>query len=876
LPDLRPEDQNLAALNNQQAMDEEVQLGTHLTLINKISGQVAAKLDLDILLQRAVYLIRKTFDCHHVAIFLVEGKVLSLKAIAGAYSAYISPDFTQPLSEDIVGWVVTHGEKMIVQDVEVEPRYVPVTDKHPFTRSELCVPIKVADHILGGIDLQSMQLNAFNQYDVMVLETVANQIAIAIEKIYLPGVPQEEMAAQRHSEEMYQHNIQQLRIAYEQAKIYAGELNQKIAEYRSLAEIWRRYEFIVNASKEFMTLIGRDCTYEAVNEAYCQALDRPRSDIVGKKVTDVWGEERFQAHIKSYLDECFAGREIHYQKWFEFATQGLRYFDVAFYPYYDQEGAVTHAAVAFRDMTEQEQAREALQRSEERFRQVVVSISDHIYVSEVASDGRRKNIYLSPHIEALTGYPLEKFETDWNFWPSAVIHPDDKAAAARQAAQLARGQNSELEYRLRRADGKTIWVRDSARVQTDGRSNIIYGLVSDITERKLVEEKIRKLNENLEQRVVDRTRELSALYEITAIGSEALSQDAMLARSLERILVAIGSREGHIHLLDQTGHSLRLAAQQGVPADLSSQIDMLPLDFGLEGWVVEHGEPLLVSNLATDGQIYHSVCRSDPCAYAGAPMRVGGQIVGVLCVIREVEQQFSVEEVALLASIADQVGVVVENARLRRQAELAAVMEERERLARELHDSVTQSLYSLTLLAGGGKRLAKAGTLANLADYFTDLGEIAQQALKEMRLLVYELRPSILEQGGLVGALQQRLDSVEGRAGVEARLLVEDTVQLPALVEEGLYRIAQEALNNALKHAMATSVTVRVYRDDGQLVMVVKDDGVGFEPDALSDTGGIGLISIRERVEKIGGKLDILTAPGQGTTIQVSVATHDP
>ena len=872
MAELRPEDRTLAAFNNERTAEEQAQPVARLRLISAIASQIAAGLEVNVLLQQAVQAIGETFACHHVAVFLVEDKMLRLKAITGAYAPCLPPDYAQPLSEGLIGWVASYGEKIVAQDVAVEPRHTPLTTEPPITRSELAMPLKTVDRVLGVIDLQSSQLNAFDEHDLMVLGIVADQIAAAIDKTHLAEVVQEELAEQRRAQELHQHNIQQLKIAYEQAKIYAEELKQKITEHRKLAEIWRRYEFIVNASKEFMTLIGKECTYEAVNEAYCRALNRPRLEIVSKQVVDVWGEERYLAHIKRYLDECFAGNEVHYQKWFEFATLGRRYFDVAFYPYYNQEGVVTHAAVAFRDMTEREQARQALQQSEERFRQVIVSISAHIYVTEITPTGQPKNLYLSPHVEALTGYPLEKFEADWNFWPATVIHPDDRPTAARQAAQLAQGQNSEVEYRLLRADGSIVWVRDSARVQTDGRSKIIYGLVSDITERKLAEEEVRQLNESLEQRVVDRTRELSALYEITAVGSEALNQETMLARSLERILVAMGSREGHIHLLDQSGRTLRLAAQQGVPADLSPQLATVALDHSLQGWVVEHGEPLLVSDLAVDGPTYHTLWRSDSCTYAGAPMRVSGQIVGVLGVIRAAEQQFSVEEVALLASIADQVGVVVENARLRHQAELAAVREERERLARELHDSVTQSLYSLTLLAGGGKRLARTGSLANVADYFTDLGEIAQQALKEMRLLVYELRPSILEREGLVGALQQRLDSVEGRAGVEARLLVEDMVQLPPSIEEDLYRIAQEALNNALKHAVANSVTVRIYVDNGQLVLEVMDDGAGFEPDALSNVGGMGLISIRKRVERIGGTLNILTAPGQGTTIKVSVA----
>jgi PAS domain S-box-containing protein len=128
-----------------------------------------------------------------------------------------------------------------------------------------------------------------------------------------------------------------------------------------------------------------------------------------------------------------------------------------------------------------------------------LSISDHVYVTEVTAEGSRVNRYISsPHIDALTGYPKEKFESDWSFWPLQVIHPDDQAAAAAQAARLAQGQNSEMEYRLVRADGEVIWVRDSARVQGHGSSTIVYGVVSDITERKRVEQELKETNQQLE------------------------------------------------------------------------------------------------------------------------------------------------------------------------------------------------------------------------------------------------------------------------------------------------------------------------------------------------------------------------------------------
>jgi signal transduction histidine kinase len=261
--------------------------------------------------------------------------------------------------------------------------------------------------------------------------------------------------------------------------------------------------------------------------------------------------------------------------------------------------------------------------------------------------------------------------------------------------------------------------------------------------------------------------------------------------------------------------------------------------------------------------------------YVGVPMRTGGRILGVLSVFGQAEQQFNVEEVALLASIGDQVGVVIENARLRQRAERAAVMEERGRLARELHDSVTQSLYSLTLLAGGGQRLARAGKLENVEKYLADLGEIAQQALKEMRLLVYQLRPTVLEQEGLVGALQQRLEAVEGRSSISTRLLIDEPLDLPAPVEEGLYRIAQEALNNTLKHSLANLVSIRIEVTKGWVILEVNDDGKGFDDQTIGNNGGLGLVSMKERAEALGGSLTVLSKPGQGVTVKARVRVQE-
>jgi signal transduction histidine kinase len=208
----------------------------------------------------------------------------------------------------------------------------------------------------------------------------------------------------------------------------------------------------------------------------------------------------------------------------------------------------------------------------------------------------------------------------------------------------------------------------------------------------------------------------------------------------------------------------------------------------------------------------------------------------------------------------------------KRASEKAAVMEERSRLARELHDSVTQSLYSLTLFAETGKKLAANRDFDRLENCLADVADTSQVILKEMRLLVYDLRPSALEDEGLIGALQKRLDFVEQRSGVRATLEMQGDDKLSIAMEEGLYRIAQEALNNALKHASAKNVTVRIINQKEKIEMIVEDDGIGFDSAAEEDgKGGMGMDNIKERTEKLGGTIEIVASPQKGTKIKCSI-----
>jgi signal transduction histidine kinase len=255
----------------------------------------------------------------------------------------------------------------------------------------------------------------------------------------------------------------------------------------------------------------------------------------------------------------------------------------------------------------------------------------------------------------------------------------------------------------------------------------------------------------------------------------------------------------------------------------------------------------------------------------GAPLVAGNKAIGLLTVDNLLPDAHTDEDAQVLQTLAHQAAIAIENAQLYEQAQRVAIGEERQRLARELHDSVTQSLYSLTLLANGWGTMAEQGRLENVADSFKQLGEVGQQALKEMRLLIHQLRPPILEKVGLVGALQHRLEAVEQRVSIKTRLLTDgDLDQLPLRVEEQLFYIALEALNNSLRHASASAIFVRLEAYDNYLTLVIQDNGAGFEPRA--DSTGMGLQTMEERAKVMGGDLVIDTRPERGTVVKATVS----
>ncbi|MFN2282637.1 MAG: GAF domain-containing protein, partial [Anaerolineales bacterium] len=294
---------------------------------------------------------------------------------------------------------------------------------------------------------------------------------------------------------------------------------------------------------------------------------------------------------------------------------------------------------------------------------------------------------------------------------------------------------------------------------------------------------------------------------------------------------------------------------------------------GVTGRVAASGNALYLPDVREDPG-YVKMQGSLTLSELTVPIKVKGEVIGVLDAQSDRLNAFDDSDLIVLQSLADQAAVAIDNARLYRRAQKLAVVEERNRLARELHDSVTQALYGITLHAEAAYRQLNSRNSKLALEQMVELKNTAQEALREMRLLIFELRPSVVELQGLIPALRARLEAVEERAGLQVEMNVDESLVISDRVQDGLYRIAQEALNNALKHAKANQIILNLTGGLSHIVLEIIDDGVGFKPEDAVEGGGLGLDGIIERAELLGAELVLDSWPGKGTTIRVEVSNE--
>jgi len=372
-----------------------------------------------------------------------------------------------------------------------------------------------------------------------------------------------------------------------------------------------------------------------------------------------------------------------------------------------------------------------------------------------------------------------------------------------------------------------------------------------------------------------RVRQLEALTHIASSFSLELSLQELMDRMAAHIVRATTAVTCAVALDDGPGGGMRMLGADGVP-DGFGEAMRATFDKG--------GGTAALRAMAERRTIYLAEALSDRIddpRYAGvsehfgdagwdsvllAPISYANEALGVLVLGYPGKTGPDEEERTFVEAVADQTGLVVENARLYERASAAAALEERQRLARELHDSVSQALYGIALGARTARRRLGDGAPSSVSEPLDYVLSLAEAGLTEMRALIFELRPESIAQEGLVAAIGRQVAATQARYGVSVTAHLCDEPEVSLDLKEAAYRIAQESMHNTVKHARATRIDLTLSVENSELRLEITDDGQGFNVDG-EFPGHLGLQSMRERARDAGGTLEVESAAGAGTRI---------
>lgn len=377
----------------------------------------------------------------------------------------------------------------------------------------------------------------------------------------------------------------------------------------------------------------------------------------------------------------------------------------------------------------------------------------------------------------------------------------------------------------------------------------ILNVAADVTEKVT-------LQQNLEQRVEERTRELQMLLDVSAAANSSLNLNEALERTLDLIVDLVGaSRAGVVLLDEQTGE---LIPQTLRPPRIIAQDDLAKV-LSVCRLVLANGSIMNIVPDPAQGLLEQGVF---------LPLQLREQKPGVLVIIGAQGESFSAAQLALFQAIADQLSVAIENARLFEKNEQAAVTAERNRLARDLHDAVTQTLFSSSMIADVLPKIWERNPDEGHRR-LEELRQLTRGALSEMRTLLVELRPAALVDTDLGDLVGHQVNAFIARTRLSVTYERNCTHNPPPEIKEAFYRILQETFNNIAKHADATNVSVQLVCLPEKVELLVQDDGIGFDPQSTNHEG-LGLDIMHERARSVGASLEISSQVRDGSRLMLS------
>jgi nitrate/nitrite-specific signal transduction histidine kinase len=393
----------------------------------------------------------------------------------------------------------------------------------------------------------------------------------------------------------------------------------------------------------------------------------------------------------------------------------------------------------------------------------------------------------------------------------------------------------------------------------------------------------------LEQKVADRTKQerqraeqLRTINEVSRKISSIVNLDELLPYVGNLLRETFHYYNVNIYLLEPSSGKLMLKA-----LCLSGQKGVIPVGVPLEvdeesivGWVAQAGEPILANDVSEDPRYRAVEALEDTKSELAVPVRMGKKVIGVLDIESTDVDAFGEADLYTTQTLADQLAVAIDNARLYEETRQIAVMEERNRMAREIHDTLAQGFSGIILQLEAAEQ-AMGSDEPGLQRHLNQARNLARKSLAEARRSVWNLRPQALEQKPLTEAIKQEADRFSQTTGVSVKInILGNKRNLPPEIEAGILRIFQESVTNVRKHAKATEVEVNLTFSDSTAELTVRDNGVGFKQRVAGDGKGgkkksdtFGLISMRERARGFGGTFEVQSRAGKGTLVKIVIPT---
>lgn len=587
----------------------------------------------------------------------------------------------------------------------------------------------------------------------------------------------------------------------------------------------KQLQLITDTAPVYIAHCDTDRRFKFVNQRYAERFGLSREDIVGERIKDVLGAAAYQA-IESYVETVLGGQPVEFEIEIPYEQLGKRYMHCSYVPELSEEGMISGFVAVITDITESKLAEEALSQSEASLRLVISQIPAFLW----AADEALRVTYSAGAGHTLTGTTPSQY-IGMNIYEINQTNDESHPHVAAHLRAL-RGESSKFESRWL---GRVLEIYIKPLRAVDDRISGVIGLAVDITERKLIEEKLRE--------------------------SERLNAEA-------HRLVHMGSwnRDLRTNIIIWSDEHYRIFGyppQEFIPTYASFLEHVHPDD---RGWVEAKAEHTLrttepfsyyVRIIRADGEMRIIHSRGQVvCDDGGNPVRMFGTAQDVTeRVLVEKQLEASNEKLRALSS------------------RLQSVREEESlRIARELHDKLGGALTGLKIdLSLVNKKLPESVD-ENVRRKIAAMSKLIDETISTVRHISSELRPSILDDLGLAAAIEWQAREFEARTEIECSLIsLTEDVSLEAERSTAVFRIFQEILTNVARHAQATRVEISMREQDGDLILVVQDNGVGVSESVVEDRRSLGFLGMRERALVFGGKINIEGSAGQGTKVTVCI-----